>query len=90
MSLSILPVWVCIFLSAKDNLNLFCSCLCFRQLFLILMMSFFLFETEGSPVTLVGTEAQKPLEARVKQFLAHLFERRRIMAKDSPQLVAVW
>eukprot|EP00913_Durusdinium_trenchii_P003297 g3051.t1 len=26
--------------------------------------------------------AQKPLEARVKQFLGHLFERRRIMAKD--------
>lgn len=27
--------------------------------------------------------AQKPLEARVKQFLAHLFERRRIMAKET-------
>lgn len=27
--------------------------------------------------------AQKPLEARVKQFLAHLFDRRRIMAKET-------
>lgn len=27
--------------------------------------------------------AQKPLEARVKQFLGHLFERRRIMAKET-------